>query len=77
MDVTSQVDSIVNNLVRDIETRLNTRVETVVNQYLDQKLESFDYEKKLNWLASVKLDGMIANLDLDKTSIQQRQRQYQ
>ena len=72
MDVTSQVDSIVNNLVRDIETRLNVRVENVVNQYLDQKLESFDYEKKLNWLASVKLDGMIANLDLDKTSIQQR-----
>jgi len=72
MDVTQQVDSIVENLVRGIETRLEKRVEQVVGTFLEQKLANFDYEKKLNWLASVKLDGLIAGLEINKTNVEQR-----
>lgn len=72
MDVTQQVDSIVENLVRGIESRLEKRVESVVTSFLEQKLTNFDYEKKLNWLASVKLDGMIAGLEINRTNVEQR-----
>jgi len=72
MDVTQQVDSIVENLVRGIESRLEKRVEQAVGTFLEQKLASFDYEKKLNWLASVKLDGMIAGLEINRTNVEQR-----
>ena len=72
MDVANQVDSIVNNLVRDIETRLNARVEALVTQALQSRLDSIDYENKLNFLASRKLDSMIAEMEVDQASVQQR-----
>lgn len=72
MDVTTQVDSIVENLVRGIETRLEARLEQTVMAYLQTKLETVDVEKKLNWLASVKLDNLIGELTLDEAAIQQR-----
>ena len=72
MDITNQVDTIVNNLVRDIETRLNTRIDNMVAQALIQRLDSIDYESKLNWLASAKLDNMLGNMDVDQTRVQQR-----
>ena len=72
MDVTQQVDSIVENLVRGIESRLEKRVEKAVTEFLEQKLDQYDYEKNLNWLASVKLDSMIAGLEINKTNIEQR-----
>lgn len=72
MDITNQVDTIVNNLVRDIETRLNTRVDQLVTTALQQRLDNIDYEKKLNWLASTKLDGLIGNMDVDQSRVQQR-----
>jgi hypothetical protein len=72
MDVANQVDSIVNNLVRDIETRLNARVESLITQALQSRLDSIDYESKLNFLASRKLDSMIAEMEVDQASVQQR-----
>jgi len=72
MDITNQVDTIVNNLVRDIETRLNARIDNLVTQTLQQRLDNIDYEKKLNWLASAKLDNLLGNMDVDQTRVQQR-----
>lgn len=72
MDVTAQVDSIVENLVRGIETRLEARLEQSVIAFLETKLEAVDVEKKLNWLASVKLDNLIGSLSIDQTTVQQR-----
>lgn len=72
MDIKTQVDSIVDGLVRDIETRLNTRVDSLVNTFVGNKLEGFDYETKLNWLASVKLDGLISNIEINKSNIEKR-----
>lgn len=72
MDITNQVDTIVNNLVRDIETRLNTRIDNLVAQALQQRLDNIDYEKKLNWLASAKLDNLLGNMDVDQSRVQQR-----
>lgn len=72
MDITNQVDSIVENLVKQIETRLNARVDTLVNDALAQRLNNIDYEKKLNWLASAKLDNLIAGMEVDQSRVQQR-----
>jgi hypothetical protein len=72
MDVTSQVDSIVENLVRGIETRLEARLEQTVTAFLQSKLDAVDVDKKLNWLASVKVDNLIGALSIDQTTVQQR-----
>lgn len=72
MDITNQVDSIVENLVKQIETRLNARVDNLVNQALGERLNAIDYEKKLNWLASAKLDNLIAGMEVDQSRVQER-----
>lgn len=72
MDVTQQVDSIVDGLVKQIETRLNARVDQMVQAALQERLDNFDYEKKLNWLASAKLDNLIAGMEVDQTRVQTR-----
>lgn len=72
MDVTQQVDSIVEGLVKQIETRLNARVDQMVQAALSDKLDAIDYEKKLNWLASAKLDNLIAGMEVDQTRVQTR-----
>ena len=72
MDVSSQVDSIVDNLVRDIEARLNVRVEALIAKALEGRLDKIDYESKINFLASRKLDNMIAEMEVDQASIQKR-----
>jgi hypothetical protein len=72
MDVTKQVDSIVSNLVRDIESGVNSRIDNLIIQALTKRLEDFDYEKKINYLASIKLDGVIANMNVDQERVQAR-----
>lgn len=72
MDVTQQVDSIVEGLVKQIETRLNARVDQMVQAALQERLDTIDYEKKLNWLASAKLDNLIAGMEVDQTRVQTR-----
>ena len=72
MDVTQQVDSIVENLVRGIEVRLEGRVEEAVSRYLENQLLNYDYESKLNWLASLKLDSMISQIEINKHSVEKR-----
>ena len=69
MDVSQQVDSIVENLVRGIETRLEARVEEAVGRFLQTALDGYDYESKLNWLASLKLDSMISQIEINKHSV--------
>lgn len=72
MDVTAQVDSIVENLVRGIETRLEARLEQTVTAFLQSKLDAVDVDKKLNWLASLKLDNIISSLSIDQALVQNR-----
>lgn len=72
MDVAKQVDNIVDDLVKNIETRLNNRVDQLVEQALQARLDAIDYEKKLNWLASAKLDNLISDMDVDMKSVQAR-----
>ena len=72
MDITNQVDTIVNNLVRDIETRLNSKVESLITKVINEKLNNIDYESKLNWLASTKLDTLISEMELDETTVQNK-----
>jgi hypothetical protein len=66
MDIANQVDSIVEGLVRQIQTRLDSQVEQIVNTKLQEAIAAIDFENKLNWLASVKLDNLIAELQIDQ-----------
>ena len=72
MDLSNQLDGIVAGLVKDIEGKLNSRVEVLVGDYLTRNLHNYDYESKINWLASVKLDNMIAGLEINRTNIEKR-----
>lgn len=72
MDLSNQLDGIVAGLVKDIEAKLNSKVEVLVGDYLTRNLHNYDYESKINWLASVKLDNMIAGLEINRTNIEKR-----
>ena len=50
--------------------RLQGRVETAVEHYLAAQLENYDYEKKLNWLASLKLDNKITNYQINPAAVE-------
>lgn len=72
MDVSKQVDNIVNGLVRDIESGVNARIDNLIIQALQKRLDDFDYDKKVNYLASIKLDNVIANMNVDQERVQAR-----
>ena len=72
MDISQQVDTIVEGLVRQIQAKLDSQVETIITSKLESALAAIDFEKKLNWLASVKLDSLIAGMDIDKTVVMNR-----
>lgn len=72
MDINQHVESIVENLVRGIESRLEARLEKTVTDFLDNKLATYDFDKKIQWLASVKLDGLIASLEIDREGVENR-----
>ena len=66
MDIANQVDSIVEGLVRQIQTKLDSQVNQIVTVKLQEAIAAIDFENKLNWLASVKLDNLIAELQIDQ-----------
>jgi hypothetical protein len=72
MDISNQVDSIVAGLVRQIQTKLDNQVEQLISAQLVEQLAAIDFESKLNWLASVKLDRMIEELQIDAGAVQKR-----
>lgn len=69
MDIANQVDSIVEGLVRQIQVKLDAQVEAIVTNKIQQAIAAINFEQKLNWLASVKLDSLIAELEIDKDSV--------
>lgn len=72
MDISNQVDSIVAGLVRQIQTKLDAQVEQLVSVKLVEQLATIDFDSKVNWLASVKLDRMIEELQIDAGAVQKR-----
>ena len=72
MDIANQVDSIVEGLVRQIQVKLDSQVETIVTNKIQQAISAINFEQKLNWLASVKLDNLIAELEIDKESVDRK-----
>jgi hypothetical protein len=72
MDIANQVDSIVEGLVRQIQVKLDAQVETIVTNKIQQAISAINFEQKLNWLASVKLDNLIAELEIDKDSVDRK-----
>ena len=72
MDTTHQLEGLVNNLVKDIETKLNDRLNESINATINKRIENFDFNKTIAYLASVKLDTMLAAMELDGKAIDKR-----
>lgn len=72
MDIANQVDSIVEGLVRQIQVKLDSQVEAIVTSKIQQAIAAINFEQKLNWLASVKLDSLISELEIDKDSVDRK-----
>ena len=71
-DTTNQLEGLVNNLVKDIESRLNDRLNESINATINRRIENFDFNKTIAYLASVKLDTMLASMELDGKAIDKR-----
>lgn len=72
MDIANQVDSIVEGLVRQIQAKLDSQVEQIVSTKIQEAIAAIDFENKLNWLASIKLDNLINELEIDKDTVMAR-----
>lgn len=72
MEPITEVDNLVDGLVQKIEARVLSRLETLITQSIAQKLDTIDYDKKVNYLASAKLDNVISSMEVDQSRIQQR-----
>jgi hypothetical protein len=72
MEPITEVDNLVDGLVQKIEARVLSRLETLITQSIAQRLDTIDYDKKVNYLASAKLDNVIAGMEVDQSRIQQR-----
>lgn len=72
MDIANQVDSIVDGLVRQIQAKLDGQVEQIVSIKIQEAIAAVNFEDKLNWLASIKLDNLISELEIDKETVMTR-----
>ena len=66
MEPITEVDNLVDGLVQKIEARVLSRLETLITQSIAQKLDTIDYDKKVNYLASAKLDNVISSMEVDQ-----------
>lgn len=72
MDISNQVDSIVAGLVKQIQAKLDQQVEELITAKMVEQLALIDFDSKLNWLASVKIDRLIEEMNIDTNAIQRR-----
>ena len=71
-ETAKQLEGIVDNLVREIEGRLDDRITNTITQYLQTRLSEIDFDSHIAYLASVKLDSLLASMELDGSVIEKR-----
>lgn len=71
-ETAKQLEDIVDNLVREIEGRLDDRITNTITQYLQTRLSEIDFDSHIAYLASVKLDSLLASMELDGSVIEKR-----
>lgn len=71
-ETAKQLEGIVDNIVKEIEGRLDDRITNTITQYLQKRLGEIDFDSHIAYLASVKLDSMLASMELDGSVIEKR-----
>lgn len=71
-ETSKQLEGIVDNIVKEIEGRLNDKITNTITQHLQTRLSTFDFDGHIAYLASVKLDSLLASMELDGTVIEKR-----
>ena len=70
MDI--QTDSIIQKLLEDIQGQITTKIETVIHGQIQQILNEYDFENKINLLTSLKLDNKLSNIEVRPIDIEAR-----
>lgn len=70
----NQLESVVKKLIVDVQEGLNERIELGIISHVKKVLDNYDYESKINLLASLKLDNKIAEFEIRPIDVEEKLR---
>lgn len=70
----TQLESVVKKLIVDVQEGLNDRIELGIVNHVKKVLDNYDYESKINLLASLKLDNKIAEFEIRPIDVEEKLR---
>jgi hypothetical protein len=68
----NQLEDVVKNLVAQVQDNLNERIERGIVDHVKKTLDNYDYESKINLLASLKLDNKISQFEVRPVDVEKK-----
>jgi hypothetical protein len=68
----NQLEDVVKNLVAQVQDSLNERIERGIVDHVKKTLDNYDYESKINLLASLKLDNKISQFEVRPIDVEKK-----
>lgn len=69
-----QLENVVKNLVTQVQDSLNERIERGIVDHVKKTLDNYDFESKINLLASLKLDNKINEFEIRPIDVEEKLR---
>jgi hypothetical protein len=69
-----QLENVVKNLVAQVQDSLNERIERGIVDHVKKTLDNYDFESKINLLASLKLDNKINEFEIRPVDVEEKLR---
>jgi len=69
-----QLENVVKNLVAQVQDSLNERIERGIVDHVKKTLDNYDFESKINLLASLKLDNKINEFEIRPIDVEEKLR---
>ena len=73
----TQLESVLKKLIVDVQEGLNERIELGIINHVKKVLDNYDYEGKINLLASLKLDNKLIDVLETQLKVQQEESRNQ
>lgn len=70
----TQLESVLKKLIVDVQEGLNERIELGIVNHVKKVLDNYDYEGKINLLASLKLDNKISDFEIRPVDVEEKLR---
>lgn len=70
----TQLESVLKKLIVDVQEGLNERIELGIINHVKKVLDNYDYEGKINLLASLKLDNKISEFEIRPIDVEEKLR---